>query len=361
MNSFKKIAFVIAAALTGTMLVAPASNAAAMTVATTTWNAAKVGGAGFDTPATDGVTAANAIARPVPADNSVDNVDVIKFVVTVDTGTSVTATATNATIVTDYTGASVVSASAGSASTTIAVGTGTTATFYVYSKTTTVGSVAIVNGAYSTVVFVKGTAGTANAISLAGLDTAAAGTTQTLTARSVDVFGNLVSGLTVNAVVGNGTITTGGTIANAGVTSALTTSADAATLGTAEFKVAIPASGTTSVTIYATVAAAVTGLTAPIGTVSKSIVIRDLATELASIQAQLIAANIALASERTARAASDKALADAKVASDSATVTAKAASDLALAAAKAEYKAKFNALAKKWNAKNPRAKVTLIK
>jgi len=357
MNSFKKIAFVIAAALTGTMLVAPASNAAAMTVATTTWNAAKTGGAGFDTPATDGVTAANAIARPVPADNSVDNVDVTKFVVTVDTGTSVTATATNATIVTDYTGASVVSASAGSASTTIAVGTGTTATFYVYSKTTTVGSVAIVNGAYSTVVYVKGTAGAANAISLTGLDTAAAGTTQTLTAKAVDVFGNPVSGLTVNAVVGNGTITTGGTIANAGVTSALTTSADAATLGTAEFKIAIPATGTTSVTIYATVAAAVTGLTAPVGTVSKSIVIRDLATELASVQAQLIAANIALASEKTAHEATKAAAA--KAATDA--VTAKATADLALATAKAEYKATFNALATKWNKKNPKAKVALIK
>jgi hypothetical protein len=353
MNSFKKIAFVIAAALTGTMLVAPASNAAVMTVATTTWNATLTPAA-FAAPATDGTTAALAIARPVPADNSVDNVDVVKFVVTVDTGTSVTATATNATIVTDYTGASVVSASAGSASTTIAVGTGTTATFYVYSKTTTVGSVAIVNGAYSTVVYVKGTAGAANAISLTGLDTAAAGTTQTLTAKSVDVFGNPVSGLTVNAVVGNGTITTGGTIANAGVTSALTTSADAALLGTAEFKIAIPASGTTSVTIYATVAAAVTGLTAPIGTVSKSIVIRDLATELASVQGQLIAANIALASERTARAAE-------KAAAETATVTAKAASDLALATAKAAYKAEYNALATKWNKKNPKAKVALIK
>jgi hypothetical protein len=317
-----------------------------MTVAVTTWNAAATPAA-FAAPATDGTTAALAIARPVPADNSVDNLDVVKFVVTVATGTSVTATATNATIVTDFTGATTVSASAGSASTTIAVGTGTTATFYVYSKTTAVGSVAIVNGGYSTVFYVKGTAGAANAISLAGLDTAAAGTTQVLTARAVDVFGNPVSGLTVNAVVGNGTITTGGTIANAGVTSALTTSSDTATVGTAEFRVAIPASGTTTVTLYATVASAVTGLTAPVGTVSRSITIRDLTTELASIQAQLIAERIA---HQATKDASAKALADAKV-----------ASDLALATAIADYKKKFNALATKWNKKNPRAKVALIK
>jgi hypothetical protein len=346
MNSFKKVSLVIAAALTSTMLVAPASNASVMTVAATTWNAAATPAA-FAAPATDGTTAALAIARPVPADNSVDNLDVVRFVVTVATGTSVTATATNATIVTDFTGATTVSASAGSASATIAVGTGTTATFYVYSKTTAVGSVAIVNGGYSTVIYVKGTAGAANAISLAGLDTAAAGTTQVLTARAVDVFGNPVSGLTVNAVVGNGTITTGGTIANAGVTSALTTSADAATLGTAEFRVAIPASGTTSVTLYATVASAVTGLTAPVGTVSRSITIRDLATELASIQAQLIAERIA---HQATKDASAKAALDAKT-----------ASDLALATAIADYKKKFNDLAKKWNKKNPRAKVALIK
>jgi hypothetical protein len=346
MNSFKKVSLVIAAALTSTMLTAPASNASVMTVAATTWNAAATPAA-FAAPATDGTTAALAIARPVPSDNSVDNVDVVKFVVTVATGTSVTATATNATIVTDFTGATTVSASAGSASATIAVGTGTTATFYVYSKTTAVGSVAIVNGAYSTVVFVKGTAGAANAISLAGLDTAAAGTTQTLTAKAVDVFGNPVSGLTVNAVVGNGTITSGGTIANGGVTSALTTSSDTATVGNAEFKVAIPASGTTSITLYATVASAVTGLTAPVGTVSRSITIRDFATEFASIQAQLVAERIA---HQATKDASAKALADAKV-----------ASDLALATAIADYKKKFNALATKWNKKNPRAKVALIK
>ena len=57
------------------------------------------------------------------------------------------------------------------------------------------------------------------------------------------------------------------------------------------------------------------------------------------------------------KAASDKALADAvaKAAADAAKV--KADNDAAIAA----LKDAFNTLAKKWNAKNPKAKVTLVK
>jgi len=64
-----------------------------------------------------------------------------------------------------------------------------------------------------------------------------------------------------------------------------------------------------------------------------------------------------LAAEKAGRAAdkvaADKALADAKAA----TITATAAANLA----KATYIAEYNALAKKWNAKNPKAKVALKK
>ena len=86
--------------------------------------------------------------------------------------------------------------------------------------------------------------------------------------------------------------------------------------------------------------------------------IAALNARVAGLTAELAAANAGRAADKVA---SDKALADAKAASDSATVTAKVAADIALATAKAEHKAKFNALAKKWNAKNPKAKVALIK
>jgi hypothetical protein len=102
-------------------------------------------------------------------------------------------------------------------------------------------------------------------------------------------------------------------------------------------------------------------LSAPVGSVSATIAVRDLASELAaknaevaSLISQLAVSNAALAAERAGRAAD-------KVASDSGTVTAKVASDLALVTAKAAYKSQYNALATKWNKKNPKAKVALIK
>jgi hypothetical protein len=108
----------------------------------------------------------------------------------------------------------------------------------------------------------------------------------------------------------------------------------------------------------------VTGLSAPVGSVVATVVVRDLAGELAAKNAELAVANsalavanAALAAEKAGRAAdkvaADKALADAKAA----TITATAAADLA----KATYIAEYNALAKKWNAKNPKAKVALKK
>jgi hypothetical protein len=72
---------------------------------------------------------------------TVDAADALKFVATVDTGTNVSVTATNATIVSAlHTSAAPVGATSGSSSLTIATGTGTTATFYVYTKTTAIGT-----------------------------------------------------------------------------------------------------------------------------------------------------------------------------------------------------------------------------
>jgi hypothetical protein len=387
MNSLKKIALVLAAAIMGTLVNVPSASAAPMSVALTVNGAA---------PSTAGTSATTAVELPVPADNSVDAADALKFVVTVDTGTAVTASATNATIVlATATAAAPVTASSGSATTSIATGTGTTATFFVYTKTTAVGTVSITNQGETKVYYVQGAVGKINDISVAGLDVGASGTQVTLTVTAKDVFGNKVSGKSITAVVANGTLDT---------TTALTGST-LTDFGTRDFKVTLPTTGSAavifSVTTASDLATAVTGFNTVTSSVAKNIAVRDLAAELAALTTAKAASDAALAAA-VAKAASDSAtaaaqLAAAKATADAAAVTAaaelakakadaviaslaaKAAADKALAdavaakdaeiaklkadnaAALAAIKKSFNDLAKKWNAKNPKAKVTLVK
>ena len=89
MNSFKKIALVMVAAMTMGTIVATPANAAVMTVAVSLDSVANTTNSAIATPA----------SLPVPADNSIDAADALKFVATVDVGTSVSVSATNATIV----------------------------------------------------------------------------------------------------------------------------------------------------------------------------------------------------------------------------------------------------------------------
>ena len=396
MNSFKKIALAMVAAMTlGTMVATPAS-ANTMSVVASTWNAAKTGGAGYDTPATAGTALTTAIVRPVPADNTVDNTDVVQIVATVVAGTSVTATSTNATIVSAlHTTAAPVGATSGSSSLTVATGTGTTATFYVYTKTTAIGTVVITNGPVTLTYYVQGTAGLINNLTVSAPATAAAGTKQDITVTATDTFGNKVSGKSITAtvfastaVMDTATATTGTTLSDFGV---------------ATFKATLPATGTRSLITFApttagdAVAGTVVGLTAPTLAPFAEIAVRDLVSELAAEKAEKDAALAAkavadaavlkaAADAVTAKAAADKALADAKVASDAAlaaavkvetdkAAAAKAVADAALlakdaqiakltadnAAALASLKKAFNTLAIKWNKKNPKAKVTLVK
>jgi hypothetical protein len=333
MNSFKKVSLIIAAALTSTMLVSPAAQANAGTVTLTVAGTAATGGTVVTTP----------VSLPVPADNSVDAADALKIAVTgVDTGTAVTAVAVNATLVPalSATGAAV-TASSGSSTLSIATGTGTSADFYVYTKSTAVGSVSITRAGTTTVYYVQGTAGALNSITLTAPASAAAGTSQVLKVSGFDVFGNLKGGATINTLVSS---------SGAALATALTTDTATATLGTKEQTVTVPATGSITVVAYATVATAVTGLAAPVGSVSATIAVRDIAGELSAKNAELVAVNAAL------KAAQD-ALAAEKAARATDSATAKAAADLA----KATYIAEYNALAKKWNAKNPRKKVKLKK
>jgi hypothetical protein len=343
MNSFKKVSLIIAAALTSTMLVSPAANANAGTVTLTVAGSAATGGTVVTTP----------VSLPVPADNSVDAADALKIAVTsVDTGTVVTAVAVNATIVPALTGTTVVTASSGTSTLSVSTGTGNSADFYVYTKSTSVGSVSITRAGTTTVYYVQGTAGALNSITLTAPASAAAGTSQVLKVSGFDVFGNAKGGATINTLVSS---------SGAALATALTTDTAVATLGTKEQTVTVPATGSITVVAYATVATAVTGLAAPVGSVSATIVVRDIAAELVAKNAELAAANQALATANAALAAEKAGRAADKAASDSATVTAKVASDLAAATAAAKYKAEYNALATKWNKKFPKLKVALKK
>jgi hypothetical protein len=191
-----------------------------------------------------------------------------------------------------------------------------------------------------------------NSITLTAPASAAAGTSQVLKVSGFDVFGNPKGGATINTLVSSSGVA---------LATALTTDTASATLGTKEQTLAIPAAGSVTVVAYATVATAVTGLSAPVGSVSATIVVRDIAAELAAKNAELATANAALKAAQDALAAEKAARVADKVASDSATVTAKVASDLAAATTAAKYKAEYNALATKWNKKFPKLKVALKK
>lgn len=302
MTSFKKplIAIVSAVALATTSLLALPANAA---TAALTVNAVAV------TPAP--TTTANAVALPVPADNTVDATDALKIALTsVVAGSTVTATATDALLLTSLTGAT---AASGSATLSIATGTGTTADIFVFTKTTKTGTVAVTADGVTTTYFVKGTAGALNTIALSA-PTAALGTTAKVTVAGADVFGNPVSGSVVALQVVGST-----------ATSTYSITSDATGVATKELTGL--AVGSYDLIATATVATAITGLTAPLGFVRGNLKVVDLAALVAEKDAQL-------------------AVALGKVAD-----------------AEAKYAAlvkRFNALATQYN-KNVKKKVTLIK
>jgi hypothetical protein len=355
MNSFKKVSLIIAAALTSTALVVAPSSAAPLAVT--------VAGSANATTATAPATA------NVPADNKVDSADAVALVATADTGTVVSFVSTGGVklvLALDNAPTAPVLASAGTTSYSV-TSQGSAITVYAFTTSTNTGSVTITNGAYSTIVYVKGIAGSAYNVGLSVPSAVAVGTIPSVSVNVTDVFGNPVGGETVTATL------IGGTWADASISKSIITSTAAnvtadstLTLGSKAEKLAVAVAGT--VTVAATGAAsatAVTGLAAPVKAVVASFAVTDLNGTIAALNARVAGLTAELASVIAARSAdkvaADKALADAKVASDSATVTAKVAADIALATAKAEHKAKFNALAKKWNKKNPKAKVALIK
>jgi hypothetical protein len=329
MNSFKKIAIGAVAAVTMATLVAtPASAATALSV----------GGSSVST----GLTASNPVVLPVPADNSVDSADALRIALTgIDTGTVVSAVASNASIVPALATVSApVTASAGTSSLSINTGTGTTADFYVFTKTVNAGTVVITVGGNTTTYYLKGSAGSAYNLSVVAADTANISSVNKVYVKTTDAFGNpVVTSTPAITVIG----------ATAGSVSVSDT-----TTGTFAFDLTAPATTGNAAFTAAITATDVTGFAAAAKSATKFIAITSAADALALANAQIASLTAQLAAEKSARATEAAA---AKAAAEAAAISNKAAADLA----KATYVAEYNALAKKWNAKNPKAKVALKK
>lgn len=322
MKSFKKIAFGVVAAMSIATIVATPASAAT--------TALSVGGSSVST----GLTAANPVVLPVPSDNSVDSADALKISITgLDTGTVVSASSNGVSIVPALATVSApVTASAGTSALSISTGTGTTADFFVFTKSTVGGTVVLTVGGNTTTYYVKGSAGPAYNLSVVGADTAAISTVSKVYAKTTDIFGNPV-------------VTTTPTVSVINATVGAVSVSDTAT-GTFVFDLTSPAVAGTAALSVAITATDVAGFAPAIKNVTKFATVTNPADALASLNAQLAQAKAELAQAKADLA---------KAAADS--VAAKAAADLAAAA----YKAEYNALAKKWNAKNPKAKVALKK
>lgn len=332
MNSFRKIAFgMVAAMIMGMMVATPAS--AAVTTALTVDGNAAVGGS----------TALAPVELSVPADNSVDIADALRITITgLANGTTVSASATNGRVLTAL--VAPVTASAGAASASVNTGTGTTAEFFVFTTTTATGSVAITIGSNVSTYYFKGLAGALNSIAISAPATAPASTAVDVVVSGFDVFGNPKGNAAINLQVITATTSTN---------VALTTDVVVATLGTKKTSVVLPATGKATLVATATVAAAVPTLTVPVGVAVAETVVRDLAAELAA--------------EKAAHEVTKKALADALAQAKTDADAAKLASDAALAAKDAEIaklkndtRVMFNSLARKWNKAFPKARVALM-
>ena len=250
----------------------------------------------------------------VPADNSVDAVDAVRFFLTsVDAGTTVTVAATNSFIVSSLsTTLNPVKNTAGVTSASYNVGTGTTSEFFAYTRSTSLGTITITNGGSTFTYYIRGTAGPAYTVAYTPN---AKPFTSTLVKQSVkvtDVFGNAVAGVTP-------------TLSLINLTSTTPTSSN--TDGVSEFTLTYPSTAGKSALSVSIPAVDVVGFDPAVKAISTFIDVTDATGEIATAAAALAAEKAALAAEKTARAAD-------KAAADVATAAAATAAAAALAAEK---------------------------
>ena len=335
MKSFKKIALIVSAALLGSMAVVAPAHANVPTVSVTVNAVAD----------NDANTIAGAAVATVPADNKVEAADAVKFALTnIVAGTSVVVTTAKATVVPALHTATVpVTSKSGSNTLTINVGTGTTAEFFVYTTTTEIGTVTIVNGPNTLTYYVKGTAGGAyNLDATVKSDVSTASIVEN-TVKVTDIFGNIVGGVTPTVTV-------------IGATIEVAAGASDATTGISKFSVKYPAtSGQSAISIALPgVITDVEGLDVAKKSTVKFVTVSDLASEVTALKAVAAKAAEELAAEKTAHAKTKAELAQALGSVDLVTKTAantKATLEAELAKAKtdlAKAQADLKALQKKY-------------
>ena len=262
----------------------------------------------------------------VPADNSVDAVDAVRFFLTsVDAGTTVTVAATNSFIVSSLsTTLNPVKNAAGVTSASYNVGTGTTSEFFAYTRSTSLGTITITNGGSTFTYYIRGTAGPAYTVAYTPN---AKPFTSTLVKQSVkvtDVFGNAVAGVTP-------------TLSLINLTSTTPTSSN--TDGVSEFTLTYPSTAGKSALSVSIPAVDVVGFDPAVKAISTFIDVTDATGEIATATAALAAEKAARTAEKTASdaalAAATAALAAEKTAAAAALAAEKTAAAAALATATA--------------------------
>jgi len=326
-----------------------------------------------------GVANATTSAAPqtvaVPTSNVIDGSDTVAITATVDTATAVSFVGSGVKLVSALNTPTIPVTVASGTTSVSATSTGLAITVYAYTTSTNTGSVTITNGAYSTIVYIKGIAGVASNVLLSVPSNAAANTAPNISVSATDVFGNPVASEPISVTLINGSFSDGS------ITKVLTTSAVTSAVGVTPVTVLGSVTGTLSalsagtVTVVATDTAIGTnsvGLPAPVKTAIATISVADLNAQIALLNAQLIetqadltkaqadlaTAQAALVAEKTAHAndvasaqtalQAEKASHAGDVANDQSTLNAEKiahANDVAIA------NAKYNALVKLYNAK----------
>lgn len=300
---------------------------------------------------TNATTSTAPATANVPADNTVDSADAVAIAATADTGTVVTFTTTNGVkLVTALSATNaVVNSSAGTTAYSV-TSSGSAITVYAFTTSTATGSVTIVNGSYSTVVFVKGIAGSVSNVGVSVPTAVAVGTIPAVTVSTTDVFGNPVSDTVTATLIG-------GTWADGSISKSIVTNNAAAVaanstlvLGSKTENLAVATVGTVTIAVTgATTATAVTGLSVPVKAVVASFTVTDLNGTIAQLQSQINSLSRQLADANSTIAAN-------KIAADAA-AAAKVIADAAILKEKADY----NKLATAWNKAFPKKKVALKK
>jgi hypothetical protein len=321
------------------------------------------------TTATSSATPANVT---VPSDNSIDAADAVRVSLSALTaGSTVSIIANNAVVVSALsTVTNPVRSTDGSASVSLNTGTGTTADFYVFTKSIALSSFTVSSGGISYTYYLKGSAGPAYNLEVAMVTTGYVSSFAKIPLKVTDVFANPVSGV-IPQISAIGMLSTGAASTDATGASEITVTYPS-TAGRSALQITIPATS-------------VIGLPSAKSSYSAFIEVVSLTDQIAIEKAarakekeeftsQLAAATKAASDAQAARETAEKALAALKSANDAKIVeTEKTIKDLNTQVATLrtslqtsqtsvlEIDAKYKALIKKYNVLAKKYKLPLVK